>query len=57
MSEFTTKPYIGHINIKTHYNANKHDVIFTYYNDIPISKDGTVVKRLNLDGEDDSVAD
>lgn len=33
MSEFTFRPYIGHINIKTHYNAFKHDVIFTYYND------------------------
>lgn len=35
MTEFTNKGYIGHINIKTHYNAFKHDVIFTYYNDIP----------------------
>lgn len=34
MSEFTTDPYIGHVNIKTHYNAFKHDIIFTYYNDI-----------------------
>lgn len=33
MSEFTFRPYIGHINVKTHYNAFKHDVIFTYYND------------------------
>lgn len=33
MSEFDFKPYIGHINIKSHYNAFKHDVIFTYYND------------------------
>jgi hypothetical protein len=30
-------PYIGHINVKTHFNANKNDVIFTYYNDIPYS--------------------
>lgn len=34
MSEFAKTPYIGHINIKSHYNAFKHDVIFTYYNDI-----------------------
>lgn len=37
LSEFTKQPYIGHINVKTHYNANKHDVIFTYYNDTPYS--------------------
>ena len=35
MSETTRFPYIGHVNVKTHYNKNKHDVIFTYYNDIP----------------------
>ena len=34
MSEFNFRPYIGHINIKSHYNAFKHDVIFTYYNDL-----------------------
>lgn len=47
MSEFTTKPYIGHINIKTHYNAYKSDVIFTYYNDKP-EKDskGNIVQWL-----------
>jgi len=33
MSEFIFRPYIGHINIKTHYNAFKGDVMFTYYND------------------------
>jgi hypothetical protein len=32
-------PYIGHINVKTHFNANKNDVIFTYYNDIPYDVD------------------
>ena len=36
MSEFVTKPYLGHRNIKTHFNAYKNDVIFTYYNDIPL---------------------
>lgn len=40
MSEFTTTPYIGHINVKTHYNAFKHDVMFTYYNDKPFDKNG-----------------
>jgi hypothetical protein len=34
MSEFNFRPYIGHINIKSHYNAFKHDVMFTYYNDL-----------------------
>jgi len=34
MSEFNFKPYIGHINIKSHYNAFKHDVMFTYYRDL-----------------------
>ena len=34
MSEFNLIPYIGHINIKSHYNAFKHDVMFTYYNDL-----------------------
>ena len=34
MSEFVNKPYVGHVNIKSHYNAFKHDVLFTYYNDI-----------------------
>jgi hypothetical protein len=42
MSEFTTQPYIGHINIKTHFNAYKNDVIFTYYNDKPIYTDGVI---------------
>ena len=42
-SEFTTTPYIGHINVKTHYNAFKHDVMFTYYNDIPYDAEGKKV--------------
>lgn len=41
MSEYTTKPYLGHVNIKTHYNAYKNDVIFTYYNDTPIKDEYT----------------
>lgn len=35
LTEATKYPYIGRINVKTHYNKNKHDVIFTYYNDTP----------------------
>jgi hypothetical protein len=34
MSEFNFRPYVGHINIKSHYNKFKEDVMFTYYNDI-----------------------
>jgi hypothetical protein len=34
LSEFIQKPYVGHINIKTHYNKYKDDVMFTYYNDV-----------------------
>jgi hypothetical protein len=41
MSEYTTKPYLGHVNIKTHYNAYKNDIIFTYYNDTPIKDENT----------------
>ena len=43
MSEYTTSPYLGHINIKTHYNAFKNDVIFTYYNDIPKYENGVLI--------------
>lgn len=48
MSEFTTTPYIGHINIKTHYNAFKRDVIFTYYNDIPLDAEAKEINRQDL---------
>ena len=56
MSEFEFRPFIGHINIKTHYNAFKHDVIFTYYNDILYafnSKDDSTIKDyyVEIDGE------
>lgn len=49
MSEFITSPYIGHINVKTHYNKFKHDIIFTYYNDIPKDING---ERIYLIGDD-----
>lgn len=33
LSEYDFREYQGHINVKTHYNAFKKDVIFTYYKD------------------------
>ena len=36
LSEYDFKEYQGHVNVKTHYNAFKKDVIFTYYKDKPI---------------------
>lgn len=33
LSEFDFNEYLGHINVKTHYNAYKNDVIFTFYKD------------------------
>lgn len=54
LSEFVRFPYIGHVNVKSHYNANKKDVIFTYYNDIPYYIDdtwkGLGVVAVNKDG-------
>lgn len=35
LSEYDYKEYLGHINVKTHYNAFKKDVMFTYYRDVP----------------------
>lgn len=37
LSEYDFNTYQGHINVKTHYNEFKHDVIFTYYKDIPMT--------------------
>lgn len=34
LSEYDFKEYQGHVNVKTHYNAFKKDVIFTYYKDV-----------------------
>lgn len=34
LSERETKPYLGLRNVKTHYNAYKGDVMFTFYDDI-----------------------
>jgi hypothetical protein len=39
LSEYDFEEYQGHINVKTHYNAFKKDVIFTYYKDIPKERD------------------
>lgn len=33
LSEFDFTEYLGHVNVKTHYNAFKYDVIFTFYKD------------------------
>ncbi len=35
LSEFDYQEYLGHINVKTHYNAFKNDIMFTFYKDIP----------------------
>lgn len=43
MSEFDLQEYVGHINVKTHYNDFKHDVVFTYYRDIPVDTYGNTV--------------
>lgn len=34
LSEFTNSPYVGRVNVKSHFNAFKQDIMFTYYNDI-----------------------
>ena len=45
LSEYDFEEYQGHINVKTHYNAFKQDVIFTYYKDIPeYGDDGKIIK-------------
>lgn len=33
LSEFDFNEYLAHVNVKTHYNAFKYDVIFTFYRD------------------------
>lgn len=38
LSEFDTSQYNGHLNVKTHYNEFKHDVIFTFIKDKPTYK-------------------
>lgn len=48
MSEFSKTPYVGHINIKAHYNAFKHDVMFTYYNDILYKFDASKYENIPL---------
>lgn len=58
LTEATKFPYVGHINVKSHYNKNKQDVIFTYYNDIPyiLPNDGDIVgvdefnRGIDIDG-------
>lgn len=50
LSEFSRTPYIGHINVKTHYNAFKHDVLFTYYNDILYQFDANYQGEIDSEG-------
>jgi hypothetical protein len=35
LSEFDYKAYQGHLDVKTHYNNFKNDVIFTFVKDVP----------------------
>lgn len=49
LSEFNSRPYVGRVNVKTHYNAFKHDVMFTYYNDIPYNFAQPNVELVELD--------
>lgn len=53
LSEFTNRPYAGRVNVKSHYNAFKHDVMFTYYNDILYEFKYTGVKECK-NSEDDT---
>lgn len=49
LSEFNNRPYVGRVNVKAHYNAFKHDVMFTYYNDIPYNFPQDYVERVELE--------
>jgi hypothetical protein len=49
LSEFNNRPYVGRVNVKSHYNAFKHDVMFTYYNDIPYNFPQDYVERVELE--------
>ena len=51
LSEFTNRPYVGRVNVKSHYNAFKHDVMFTYYNDIPYAFGSPAVELQTLETE------
>lgn len=48
LSEFTYTPFVGRINVKSHYNAFKQDVIFTYYNDILYKFDSSEYNNKNI---------
>ena len=45
LSEFDYKSYQGHIDVKTHYNNFKNDVIFTFVKDIPTYANPDSVKE------------
>ena len=48
LSEFDYKEYQGHIDVKTHYNNFKNDVIFTFVKDIPTYIMPDDIKRVEL---------
>ena len=45
LSEFDINEYIGHLNVVTHYNEFKHDIIFTFKKDIPVYSFSDTVKN------------
>ena len=45
LSEFDYRAYQGHLDVKTHYNNFKHDVIFTLVKDTPVYKLPTEVNN------------
>ena len=45
LSEFDFQEYQGHMNVKTHYNNFKNDVIFTFIKDIPKYTIGTKTEQ------------
>lgn len=51
MSEFIFRPYVGHINIKSHYNKFKEDVMFTYYNDILYDMEDYIGEEYSVDNQ------
>jgi hypothetical protein len=55
LSETVKYPYVGHVNVKTHYNKNKHDVIFTYYNDIPYILPKDIVGIVDINNRSEGV--
>ena len=46
LSEFDFQEYIGHVNVKSHYNAFKNDIIFTFYRDKVAKWDLTEAQKI-----------